>query len=290
MILFWHKLKEGERSRALLDRALLAYCDAIGKRRPRKKNRSVAETEHGKPYYPALPSVFCSVSHSRGWWVCLFDKHPCGVDVEETGRSRANDAVIRRKFTPEEQALFGEQTGCADPGSAGEATFLRVWTRKEAYLKYTGEGLTRDTLSFSVAGTDAAGRPCFRGDAEPFYGEPRIVLEEIGFSSVTDPDGEPLPLIGAVCGTWSELSVLPLPEPAAEEAFEAAKEIALDLVEVRPRHEQRQPGHNRNASVVRVHKRNTEYITGVLEINDPLAVVMPQDPRMQHDVFVTLET
>ncbi len=237
MILFWHKLKEGEESRRLLEAALPAYCDAIGKKRPRKKNRGVAEGEHGKPYYPALPSVFVSVSHSRGYWVALFDNHPCGVDVEETTRSRVSEAVIRRKFTPEEQALFGD--AFASGGLAGaethadEATFLRVWTRKEAYLKYTGEGLTRDTLSFSVAGTDADGRPCFREDAVPFYGEPRAFLGEIDFSAVTDADGGPLPLIGAFCGTYGDLAILPLPEKTPEDARAEANEIALDYLETR---------------------------------------------------------
>lgn len=62
-----------------------------------------------------------------------------------------------------------------------------------------------------------------------------------------------------------------------------------DTVEIRPRHEQRLPGQKHSASVVRVHRRATEYLVGVLDINDPLAVVIPQDPRMQHDVFVTRE-
>ncbi len=227
MILFWHRQKEGETSRKLLETALLAYCGATGKRTPRKKARSVAEGAHGKPYYPALPSVFCSVSHSGGYWVALFDKHPCGVDIERATRARSNEAVIRRKFTPEEQRI----------AEGGEAAFLRVWTRKEAYLKYTGEGLTRDLLSFSVAETAPDGTARFREEAAPFYGEPRVVLAEIGFTAVTDADGEPLPLIGAVCATPGDLRILPLPERAPEDEREAAKEIALGFLETRARTE-----------------------------------------------------
>jgi SOS response regulatory protein OraA/RecX/phosphopantetheinyl transferase (holo-ACP synthase) len=230
MILFWHKLKEGEKSRDLLERALVAYCEAAGKRKPRKRNRAVSEGEHGKPYYPALPSVFVSVSHSGGYWTALFDRRPCGVDIELATRSRVSEAVIRRKFTPAEQALF-------DGAPGDETTFLRVWTRKEAFLKYTGEGLSRDLLSFSVAGEDGAGRPCFRGEAEPFYGEPRVILEEIDFASVPDAGGAPLPLIGALCGTPGDLRILPLPEPSAEDALEEAKEYALGWLETRMRTE-----------------------------------------------------
>lgn len=218
MILFWHKTKEGEESRALLERALLAYCAETGKRKPRKKNRSVAEGGHGKPYFPLLPSVFCSVSHSAGYWVCLFDKHPCGVDIEGARCDRTSTAVIRRKFTEEEQKLY-------EAAPSGD-TFLRIWTAKEAYVKYTGEGLARDTLSYSVAENET-----FRTEMASSYGEPCVILQEIDFRSAE------LPLIGSAVGTWSEIRILPLPERSAEESRNEAREIALDYVETRERTE-----------------------------------------------------
>lgn len=61
-----------------------------------------------------------------------------------------------------------------------------------------------------------------------------------------------------------------------------------DMVEVRPRHSQRAAGKKREAIVARVHKRAMEYVVGVLEVHDPLAAVIPQDPRIQHDVFIDL--
>ncbi len=61
-----------------------------------------------------------------------------------------------------------------------------------------------------------------------------------------------------------------------------------DMVEVRPRHSQRAAGKKREAIVARVHKRAMEYVVGVLEVHDPLAAVVPQDPRIQHDVFIDL--
>lgn len=61
-----------------------------------------------------------------------------------------------------------------------------------------------------------------------------------------------------------------------------------DVVEVRPQGRLGDSGHKRVASVVRVLTRATEYLVGVLEINDPLAVVVSQDPRVRHDLFVDL--
>ena len=59
-----------------------------------------------------------------------------------------------------------------------------------------------------------------------------------------------------------------------------------DVVEVRPRQNARGAGKRREGVVVRVHKRALEYVVGELVIHDPLAAVVPQDPRIKHDVFV----
>lgn len=294
MILFWHKTKMGEKSRALLERALLAYCEAIGKKRPRKKSRAVSEMEHGKPYFPVLTSVFFSVSHSGPYWAVAFDNRPCGVDIEWVTKKRARSAIVQRKFAEAERVLFEqsapaeeqekrvspisdstptrrekgaspisdssapEQEKAISPindtsatkqekaispisdaliAPKSEAVFLAIWTRKEAYLKYTGEGLTRDTRTFSVATIGEDGRAAFTEEAAPYYGESRIALREIDFSTVFETDGTPLPLIGAVCGGESELRILPLPEKEPEEEWEATKEIALSFVETRERTE-----------------------------------------------------
>ena len=62
-----------------------------------------------------------------------------------------------------------------------------------------------------------------------------------------------------------------------------------DIVEVRPNPPHEGSSSRRSASVSRVLHRATDFVVGVLELSDPLAVVVPQDPRIQHDLFVTLE-
>ena len=61
-----------------------------------------------------------------------------------------------------------------------------------------------------------------------------------------------------------------------------------DKVEVRPRSQKVADNQKHIASVVRVHERACEYVVGVLKINDPLAAVVPRDPRILHDIFVDL--
>ncbi len=65
-----------------------------------------------------------------------------------------------------------------------------------------------------------------------------------------------------------------------------------DEVEVRPTNSpsgRGESGPRRKGRIVRVMARNTEYLTGTLHIEDPLAVVTPTDPRFMHDIFVTLD-
>ena len=69
--------------------------------------------------------VFCAVSDGES---------PVGIDAEEiNGRldAKRRQAMAKRWFSDAEQAL----------AMASEREFYRVWTRKEAYVKMTGEGL-----------------------------------------------------------------------------------------------------------------------------------------------------
>lgn len=60
-----------------------------------------------------------------------------------------------------------------------------------------------------------------------------------------------------------------------------------DRVELRVGSRGARDGDKRTARVVRVVTRATEYLVGKLEINEPIAVVVAQDPRVQHDMFIT---
>jgi 4'-phosphopantetheinyl transferase len=95
--------------------------------------------QHGKPRPTALPGVHVSVSHSAGAVaVAVGTSGPVGVDVEEIGRhdqaelERLADEVL----APEERAELTRL-----PGRDRAAAFTTYWTRKEALVKATGDGL-----------------------------------------------------------------------------------------------------------------------------------------------------
>ena len=67
-----------------------------------------------------------------------------GVDVE-LPRARRTDALARRFYAPgEQERLFALE----EPARAH--AFFRLWTCKEAFMKATGEGLSRSLRSYEI--------------------------------------------------------------------------------------------------------------------------------------------
>jgi 4'-phosphopantetheinyl transferase len=100
---------------------------------------------HGKPGLADSPLHF-NISHSGALAVIALARVEVGVDVE-LPRPRRSDAIARRFYAPGEiERLFAQ----ADPERRAD-NFFRLWTCKEAFLKATGEGLSRSTRSYEIA-------------------------------------------------------------------------------------------------------------------------------------------
>jgi 4'-phosphopantetheinyl transferase len=70
---------------------------------------------------------------------------PVGIDLEGATRSLDHDRLAARVLSLRERAVFD----VLRPDQRRTA-FLRIWTRKEAYLKATGEGLSFPLCQISV--------------------------------------------------------------------------------------------------------------------------------------------
>lgn len=116
----------------------------------------VAYTPLGKPYTPSRPDVAYSITHSGSLAACALltldgdrvDERPLsvGVDLQRadgSGSARDDASIMRfaRRFYSD--AETAEILAAGDKKSA----FYRIWTMKEALLKYTGEGLSRPLKS-----------------------------------------------------------------------------------------------------------------------------------------------
>lgn len=95
----------------------------------------------GKPHLAGFPDFHFSISHTDGCVAVATGHRALGLDVER--HAAANPAIARRFFTPREVQRMEESR---DPSLA----FYDIWTKKEAYLKMLGTGLTRPLNSFDV--------------------------------------------------------------------------------------------------------------------------------------------
>lgn len=90
--------------------------------------------QHGKPYLSC--GITFNLSHCKRAIACIVsDEEEVGIDVECTGRYTENLADYC--MNAEEKRKIAEAD---DP----DTEFTVLWTRKEALLKLTGEGITDD--------------------------------------------------------------------------------------------------------------------------------------------------
>ncbi len=136
-----HKALAGDPARASLGGLLLL-------KRAGAKG-SLSYSEDGRPSFLEGQLDF-SITHTRETVFCaVSDRGRIGIDAEDLSRvsEEKMPALAARWFGDAEQKAFS-----ADPTAR---SFLRLWTRKEAYVKRSGEGLRQmrrmDTLALPEA-------------------------------------------------------------------------------------------------------------------------------------------
>ncbi|MGV9774275.1 4'-phosphopantetheinyl transferase family protein [Streptosporangium sp. NPDC003464] len=100
---------------------LLQHCDRCG-------------PGHGKPYFPEVPELGVSLSHSHGYVCAAVGPGRVGVDAERVPAGPMDKALVAHVLAPAERALVRDSE-----------ELIRLWVRKEALIK-RGE-LTLDDLS-----------------------------------------------------------------------------------------------------------------------------------------------
>ena len=88
--------------------------------------------EGGKPVIKNHPEIHFNFSHSGNIALCAIDNQPVGADIE-----------MPRKITPSLilYTMNEEERTIIESASDQIMTFLSFWTKKEAVLKLTGEGI-----------------------------------------------------------------------------------------------------------------------------------------------------
>lgn len=132
-------------ARAML-RTILAHYLRIGAKEVRFEYQ-----QHGKPKIvdSQNPSeVTFNLSHSREMAVLAVAlQRQLGVDVEFIKRPLTDPGrLARRFFSEQEKAQFSQVSE-----SQKNEAFFNCWTRKEAFIKAIGEGLTHPLRNFDVS-------------------------------------------------------------------------------------------------------------------------------------------
>ena len=103
-------------------------------------------SQFGKPSLDYPSATYFNVSHSQELAVCAVARQPVGIDIEHIQPIPDAMDIARHFFSPRETSSLSS----FPPDELAEA-FLRCWTRKEAFIKATGLGMSMAMDSFSVS-------------------------------------------------------------------------------------------------------------------------------------------
>ncbi len=107
-----------------------------------------AYTSHSKPFLAgASQQISFNISHTDGLAAFAFTvEHAIGIDVEAVRANIKTEDIAERFFSVAERQALRDYAP-----AERDAAFYRCWTRKEAYIKARGEGLSHPLAQFDVA-------------------------------------------------------------------------------------------------------------------------------------------
>jgi 4'-phosphopantetheinyl transferase len=106
--------------------------------------------KHGKPELSdafGKRNVFFNMSDSEGLGLYAFTRsHEIGVDIERIREISDMDQIAESFFSLGESTVF-----CSIPNGKKKEAFFNCWTRKEAFIKAIGGGLSQPLDKFDVS-------------------------------------------------------------------------------------------------------------------------------------------
>lgn len=108
------------------------------------KHLTFEQNPYGKPYLKKHPAVNFNLSHSSNFVVCAFDGQSVGIDIEEV-INLDYENIAKNFFTVSELNYIFKHSPDIRLNK-----FYEIWTLKESYLKWCGQGLSTRLQSFSI--------------------------------------------------------------------------------------------------------------------------------------------
>jgi len=104
-------------------------------------DKEIYFNENNKPLLPSKYNLYFSISHSKDMvFVAISDKK-IGIDIEFIDEKI--NLNIKKYFSKEDIETLENSKNYLN-------TFFDIWTLKESYLKYLGEGLNKSLSSFYI--------------------------------------------------------------------------------------------------------------------------------------------
>jgi 4'-phosphopantetheinyl transferase len=166
-------------------------CELIFRYSAYGKPALVADVEDGRVRFNV------SHSHEMALFAVTCDRE-VGVDIEFLGREIRGEEIAERFFSPRERATLR-----ALPQEVKHQAFFNCWTRKEAYIKAHGEGLSLplDQFDVSLAPGEPAALLATRGDArEAWRWSLQALTPGMGYIAALAVEGQSWQL---ACWQWS---------------------------------------------------------------------------------------
>jgi 4'-phosphopantetheinyl transferase len=111
--------------------------------------------EHGKPALTETDeaALYFNLSHSDAIALFAFSRdYELGVDIERIREISEMKQIVARYFSAGEKLKFN-----STPRHRKKEAFFNCWTRKEAFIKATGEGLSRPLDGFDTMAAPGSG-------------------------------------------------------------------------------------------------------------------------------------
>ncbi len=139
------KAKKEDKKLILICSEILAIYSALLNLDIKVGEITFAYTEKGKPYIDTKYNYHFNISHSKNLVLCGASRSPLGVDVEYI---KARDIDLFKNIFSKKEWYY--IMNAKDQIKA----FYTIWTKKESFLKFRGDGLINNLNEICVIDLD----------------------------------------------------------------------------------------------------------------------------------------
>ena len=115
--------------------AYLLLCEGLLKEYGITEKPVFEYGEHGKPFLVGHPEIHFNMSHCKEAAICIIADQPVGIDIE---------SIRTFKQTLVDYTMNEDEIRQIQQAERPDVEFIKLWTQKEAVLKLSGAGISRD--------------------------------------------------------------------------------------------------------------------------------------------------